>query len=398
MSLLNDALRKKKSERFAVRMDTTRDGSASGLMSRGKRQWILVAGGIGLLAVASAVWLILCASPLLSGNSGAGSLGTTCVTRTAGAVDPQSTDSALASAHSVPPAPPPSSVAIAAAPAQTADQVPETRNTMEKLAPSPEHQSSTRDPESSGAGDGGPRKYAGTAPAIGIRSSQQQRNPEPRKSAPDTAREEPPGESDLLFQRACRLHRRHELDQAIALYRAVLKENPDHALARSNLVAAYLQTGAYRQAYPIAAGLFSEDPANRQNMLNLAIAHIGCGRDRQALALLDKAAKMPDAPLFEITFHKAMALGHLGRTKSALACYRRAENMRPDDPDLLFNMALACDQQQQYGAAVNYYLRYLEHTRDKDTAQIRQIRRRVRILQAYGAEEKTPLLHEKDGN
>ena len=55
MSLLNDALRKKKSERFAVRMDTTRDGSASGLMSRGKRQWILVAGGIGLLAVASAV-------------------------------------------------------------------------------------------------------------------------------------------------------------------------------------------------------------------------------------------------------------------------------------------------------------------------------------------------------
>jgi len=398
MSLLNDALRKKKSERTAVRMATAPDGSVAGLMSRGRRQWIIVSCGVGLLVVASAVWLILCASPLLSGNSGVGSKGTTCVTRATGVVDPQSTGSALASAHSVPPAPTASSVAIAAAPEQPANHVPETRSPTEKPDPSPERQSSTRDPESSGAGDGGGRKHADTVPTSGFRSSQEQRKPEPRKSVSDTAREEPPGESDPLFQRACRLHRRHELDQAIALYRAVLKEKPDHTLARSNLVAAYLQTGAYRQAYPIAARLFSEDPANQQNMLNLAIAHIGCGRYRQALALLDKAAKMPDAPLFEITFHKAMALGHLGRTTSALACYRRAENMRPDDPDLLFNMALACDQQQQYGAAVNYYLRYLEHALNKDTAQIRQIRRRVRILQAYGAEEKTPMWHKKEGN
>ncbi len=196
------------------------------------------------------------------------------------------------------------------------------------------------------------------------------------------------GESDRLFQRACQFHSRKGLDQAIALYQTVIKKNPQHAQARFNLVAAYLQAGSYTQAYPLAAGLYAEDPDNPQVLLNLAIAHMGCGRYRKALALLDKVATQPDAPVFETVFHKAVALSHLGRPKSALACYRQAETLRPADPRLLFNMAVAYDQQQQYSAAVAYYLKYLDQVREKDAPKIEQVRRRIRALQTYGAEEK----------
>ena len=388
MSLLNDALRKKKSERYEARQVPVPGWSKSGAMSHAKRQWIVVSGGIGMLAAAAAVWLVLCTSAPPSGNPGAGSLRYPGVTRAVDAIGPQSAVSPLVPSRSVPPSPAVSTVLTAAATAHPAGYAPEARSAEQRPAPSSVRQSSTSDQSSSGKEEGGLRKHADTEPVAEKGLLQERRNPEPQESVPHTTRAEPPGESDRLFQRACRFHRRHELDQAIALYQAVLKESPDHIPARSNLVAAYLQARAYQQAYPIAARLFSEDPANRQNMLNLAIAQIGCGRDRQALALLDKAVKLPDAPLFEIAFHQAVALGHIGRTKSALACYRRAENMRPDDPDLLFNIALVCDQQQQYGDAVNYYLRYLQHSGEKDTPQIRQIRRRVRILQAYGAEVK----------
>jgi tetratricopeptide (TPR) repeat protein len=285
-------------------------------------------------------------------------------------------------------------MAIAAAPVAPAGHAPEVPKVPERSKFSPVHSLSGNHRDSSGTEDGGQQKHADAGPVTETQASQEHHRTEPQAPVSNAARKEPPGKCDRLFQRACGFHRRDDLDQAIAFYQAALKENPDHAQARLNLVAAYLQTGAYQQAYPLVAKLYSEDPANQQVMLNLAVAHIGCGRDRQALALLDKAAKLPNAPLFEITFHKAMALGHLGRPKAALACYRRAESMRPDDPDLLFNMALACDQQQQYGAAVNCYRKYLEHAREKDTSQISQIRRRIRILQAYGAEKR---LREKVG-
>ena len=127
---------------------------------------------------------------------------------------------------------------------------------------------------------------------------------------------------------------------------------------------------------------------NLQVMLNLAIAHIGCGRFREAIGLLDKAAGQPDAPLFEIALHKAVAYRQLNQLQDALTWYKRAEALRPDDPGLLFNLAVAYDQQRQYEAAIDYYLRYIERDGQGDALKTKKIRRRVRVLQAYQAQAK----------
>jgi Flp pilus assembly protein TadD len=388
MSLLNDALRKKRNERFPVREVQGPEWSKPDSLSNRKRQWIVVSSAIALLAAASAIWLYLCASPLISGGVGAVPLQYPGGTHAGQEMDAQTVTSSVAVLQTVAPPPADPSMTSTAAPSAPSVRTPETRTTAQNVDFSPEPQSPADDDVSSGTGDGGLKKGDLAGQVIETPSLQERLDPEPRTEAPNAAREEPPRQSDRFFQRAIQFHRRNSLDQAVALYQAALKEAPDHTQARINLVAAYLQSGAYSQAYPIAAKLFSENPENHQIMLNLAISHIGCGRDREALALLEKAAKRPGAPVFEITFHKAVALGHLGRTKSSLACYRSAEKMRPDDPELLFNMALSFDRRQQYGAAVDYYFRYLEHARERDAPQISQIRRRIRTLQDFGAEDK----------
>jgi tetratricopeptide (TPR) repeat protein len=191
-----------------------------------------------------------------------------------------------------------------------------------------------------------------------------------------------------LFQMARQYHRRDRMEQAIALYQQVLRAEPEHYDARFNLVAAYLQTAAYAKAYPIAAELFQQEPENQQVMLNLAIAHIGCGRFEKALALLDKAAEQPHAQMFEIAFHKAVVYRHLNQMESALSWYKQAEAMRPNDPGLLFNLAVAYDQNQQYEQAADYYIRFIEHDRQRDASKIQQIRQRIHTLKAYHAAQK----------
>jgi Flp pilus assembly protein TadD len=382
MSLLNDALRKKRGERYSNPQDPDPARLKPGSISGKKRQWLVVSSGIALLAVASAVWLYLCSATPATEKSGTGPIGYH-GQNDALREEPQAADGQFPSSQ--PPSTPlvASSDVVAAASAAPAAHAPEIRKVPEVLESSP-----AIDPSASAMRDGKTRRPVAAVPDTESRSTEERHSPEPNAAGPYIVQEEPRKESDRLFDRACQFHRRNGLDQAIGLYQDVLKAEPDHAQARFNLIAAYLQTGAYTQAYGMAAKLFKENPTNPQIMLNLAVAHIGCGRDMEALALLDEAAKRPEAPLFEISFHKAVAFGHSGRSAEALSCYLQAETLRPDDPGLLFNMAVLYDQRQQYGPAADYYLKYLEHVREKNSEKIKQVRRRIRILQAFGAEEK----------
>lgn len=388
MSLLNDALRKNRGERCTTRNLPGTQQSKPGVISSRRRQWFLSLSGIALLLAASLVWMRLYVSSPAPGST------ESCSPQYSGRMpagqeaQPQAAGRPLAVSRDATTSPVAHLMAEASASVESAGPALEAGSAAEDLKSGPAPPSSVDGRNASGTGNGGLRMLPDSDPIPDHSSPREHINPGPRPSAPPAVMDAQPAITDRLFQRACQFHRRESLDQAIALYQSVLKQDPTHAQARFNLAAAYLQSGAYVQAYPLAAKLFEEDPTNQQALLNLAIAHIGCGRDRQALALLDKGANLPDAPFFEIAFHKGVALGHLGRLGQALNWYRRAEKIRPEDPGLLFNTALAHDHLQQYGDAVDYYLRYLEHAPERNAVQINQIRRRVRILQAYGAQEK----------
>jgi Flp pilus assembly protein TadD len=184
-----------------------------------------------------------------------------------------------------------------------------------------------------------------------------------------------------LYQKALSYHRQQRLEEAIGMYRDVLKIEPGHFDAGFNLSSIYLQTQAFDQAYAIAADLYLREPNDPKVMLNLAVAQIGCGRPRMAFELLDQAATRPQPPLFEIYFHKGVAHRHLDEAAQAIAWYRKAEAIKADEPHLLFNLAVALDLQGSYRQAVMYYQKFLQFP-DRDASTRKKVAQRIRALRA----------------
>ena len=185
-----------------------------------------------------------------------------------------------------------------------------------------------------------------------------------------------------MYQKARSYRRQGQIAEAIAMYREVLKIDPDHFDTGFNLTSAYLQTRAYDRAYAMAADLYRRKPDDPRVALNLAIALIGVGQPRQAIDLLDRFSSYPDAPLYEIYFHKGVAYRNIGEPATAVAWYQKAEQLKPDDPRLLFNTAVALDQNRQYRMAANYYQKYLKQSQDEELSTRKQVARRIRVLQA----------------
>ena len=185
-----------------------------------------------------------------------------------------------------------------------------------------------------------------------------------------------------LYEKARRYHRQKRYQEAINLYSQILSIDPQHFDTRFNLISAYLQIKEFAKARSMAVELYRQQPNNTDIMLNLAIASIGIGDAKKGLELLNKAKQRSDAPLYEIYFHQGIANRHIGQIDKAIACYRKAEQIKPDDPRLLFNLALVQDQQQRYSEAIEYYLKYIRTLKNEDVLIRRRVEQRIQALQA----------------
>jgi Flp pilus assembly protein TadD len=194
-------------------------------------------------------------------------------------------------------------------------------------------------------------------------------------------------QAERYYRKALSYHRQGRMDRAIALYREVVQLQPQHFDARFNLVSAYIDTREFTKAHRIASELYRQDSTNQQVLANLAIAKIGLGQSREALQLLDQVADLPHAAMFTVYLHKGLAYRNLDQLETAIGWYQSAEELKPDNPKLLFNLALAHDRQQHYREAVHYYQAYMQQVQDDEQGRtIKDIRRRIHTLRSYVAE------------
>jgi Flp pilus assembly protein TadD len=208
--------------------------------------------------------------------------------------------------------------------------------------------------------------------------------PTGRETAPPAG---PAPQAERYYRKALSYHRQGRLDRAIALYREVVQLQPQHFDARFNLVSAYIDSREFAKAHRIASELYRQDSANQQVLANLAIAKIGLGQSREAIQLLDQVADLPHTAMFTVYLHKGLAYRHLDQMDTAIGWYQRAEELQPDNPQLLFNLALAHDRQQHYREAVHYYQAYLQQARDDEKGRaVKDIRQRLHMLRSYVAE------------
>jgi Flp pilus assembly protein TadD len=192
---------------------------------------------------------------------------------------------------------------------------------------------------------------------------------------------------ELFYHKGLSYHRQNKIEMAIQMYQAVLKRNPDHRSTRFNLAAAYIQAAAYTEARSILLGLKREEPENPEILLNLAVVEIGLERPEEALAFLDNAEKRAAAPTFDILFHKGTAHSRMGDFEKALGMYRKAERLAPGNPRLRLNTAIAYDNLAQYDQAISHYQFVLGGNLSLTTTERREIEARVRELNAYLAQK-----------
>jgi tetratricopeptide (TPR) repeat protein len=375
MSLLNDALRKKKSEHHPVGKPLGASPPEATSRRNRKQHWIIAGCSLVLFFAVFGTWLYWSgsdASSELTVSNPETVWAETDSEDHIGKPEDGDTISASATATSIKlpkPAAPPTR------PSRKPANQAQPRPTQSKTRIAPVDAQAARRPEKKKR-DAKTRKK----PASQIRPAA--RSVAAKKSAAQSHLH-----SKRLYKKARQYHRRGRLEQAIALYQEVIKIDPEHFKARFNLSSAYLQTDSHTKAYYIISDLHQKDPTNQQVLLNLAIAHIGCNRYHEALDLLNSAAEQPEAPMFEIALHKGLAYSHLDQPQDAMMWYKRAEALRPADKRLLFNLAVVSDQQQNYESAINYYRKHLANSPNIDASKEKQIRQRIRTLQVYHAEK-----------
>jgi tetratricopeptide (TPR) repeat protein len=134
--------------------------------------------------------------------------------------------------------------------------------------------------------------------------------------------------SDGPLQEALALHRRGDLDGAIARYDALLRADPRNIDALHHLAMARCQRGQFSDGIETIGRVSAIAPnhAAAHNLLGMALARTG--RAREALASFDRAIAHRDN-FAEAHGNRAGALAELGAHDEALKAYDRALALDP---------------------------------------------------------------------
>lgn len=149
-----------------------------------------------------------------------------------------------------------------------------------------------------------------------------------------------------LYERARRLHRHGDLDQALAEYRRALAANPNHSRARLGLAQALFEGGHLEEAAEAFERAYRLDPESARDGLLWVHRDLGAaleteGRLNEArmhyqrvldISPLDEAIRLRLRDLW-----RATGAAHLadGQPNKALEAYRQALRYDPEDDELM---------------------------------------------------------------
>jgi tetratricopeptide (TPR) repeat protein len=189
--------------------------------------------------------------------------------------------------------------------------------------------------------------------------------------------------SERLYQKGQAYHRQNRYYQAIQMYEGVLELHPDHEAAQFNLASAYIAIKDYSGAKPLLETLSQDGKDNAELLLNLSIVAIGTGDPEAALKYLAQLEQKSPRTNFDLFFHRGVAYRHLDQNEKAFEWYRRAYQLNSSHPQLVFNMAVACDVLKRYAEAIEYYAKYIDLFKDIQSNEERQIKRRISQLRTF---------------
>jgi tetratricopeptide (TPR) repeat protein len=138
----------------------------------------------------------------------------------------------------------------------------------------------------------------------------------------------------------------------------LLKINPQHSSARLALAEIYAKMGReidaaaqYRMAGKSSGG--------SSPLESLALSCIQKGKYAEAIQILNDLAKEPSPPA-SVYANLGLAYGGQKMWKEELANYRKAASIRPNDPVILYNLAVSLENNNQTREAMSTYEKVLK--------------------------------------
>ena len=146
-----------------------------------------------------------------------------------------------------------------------------------------------------------------------------------------------PPSLDQQINAALGHHRRGELAQAEAIYRAVLATDPNNADALHLLGLVAHQVGQHQHAEQLIARAIRIHPGNAQVHLNHAKVLVAAGRPHDALASLQTVLRL-DPSQADAYAELGWIFHQRGDFASAAECLRTVTTLRPDDAAAFHNL------------------------------------------------------------
>lgn len=155
-------------------------------------------------------------------------------------------------------------------------------------------------------------------------------------------------------QRALQLHRQGQLGEAERLYRDILREDPDHAIATHYLGLAAWHRGDRIEAERLMRAALALDGSVPDFHGNLGLLLRDTGRLDEAIACHRKALEV-DPGWLEAFSNLGLALEAAGRSDEAVAAYREAIAREPRFAEAHQNLALALFVRGEFRAGLPHY-------------------------------------------
>lgn len=165
-----------------------------------------------------------------------------------------------------------------------------------------------------------------------------------------------PSELTEILHRALDQHHQGNITQAIAAYRRVLNEHPDHPDALHYLGVALAQDKRYADAISPLSRAALLEPGNALVHNHYGNALLGLGRYEEALFSYGKAIHC-DATMSESYYNQGVAEVALGRSEAALASYTKAIELQGDHVEAHNNRGNLLLEQGQLAEALMAYER-----------------------------------------
>lgn len=163
-------------------------------------------------------------------------------------------------------------------------------------------------------------------------------------------------QADQLFQQAFGAHRAGRLEEAMRLYRRVLKLTPDDMESLYLLGTACSQGGDFEGAARHLRAALKLSPDHVPSLNNLGLTLKGMGQTEQALTHYRRAVAL-DPGYADAHNNIGNALELLGRLDEAEPALRRALELAPDLADAHCNLGLVLMRRDRFEEATQCFLR-----------------------------------------